>query len=126
MHHGYFSDDSEVVSDIGNKKPDILLAAMGMGRQESWLMNRVVPTGVPVSIGVGGSFDVFAGEATRAPHWMQRTGLEWLYRLLKQPSRLGRMAQLPVFLFRVVVQRLQPMQPQRMQPQRQKERQKER
>ena len=105
VHHGYFQDDSAIISDIMEKKPDILLAALGMGRQESWIRDRVNAVGVPVSIGVGGSFDVFAGEAKRAPHWMQRAGVEWLYRLIKQPSRFWRMLELPKFLIEVVLVR---------------------
>lgn len=106
VHHGFFNDDAALLEDITLKKPDILLAALGMGRQEKWIRDRVSKTGVPVSIGVGGSFDVFAGEATRAPLWMRDLGLEWLYRLIKQPSRLGRMMRLPGFLLIVLLSRL--------------------
>jgi len=106
VHHGFFRDDSELLRDIAAQKPDILLAALGMGKQEKWILDRVSEVGVPVSIGVGGSFDVFAGEAKRAPAWMCNTGLEWLYRLLKQPSRLGRMLQLPRFLLLILLSRL--------------------
>ncbi|MDT3700212.1 MAG: WecB/TagA/CpsF family glycosyltransferase [Thermincola sp.] len=105
VRHGYFQDDSAIISDILDKKPDILLAALGMGKQESWVRERVIPAGVPVSIGVGGSFDVFAGEAKRAPRWMQRAGVEWLYRLFKQPSRFWRMLELPKFLTAVIYSR---------------------
>ena len=106
VHHGFFRDDSELLRDIAAQKPDILLAALGMGKQEKWILDRVSEVGVPVSIGVGGSFDVFAGEAKRAPAWMCNTGLEWLYRLLKQPSRPGRMLQLPRFLLLILLSRL--------------------
>lgn len=105
IHHGYFQDDSQIIEDIKGKKPHILLAALGMGRQERWIREKIQSIGVPVSIGVGGSFDVFAGEAKRAPIWMQRAGLEWLYRLILQPSRIGRMLQLPKFLAEVIVSR---------------------
>ncbi len=106
LHHGYFEDDSHLISDIAEKKPDILLVALGMGRQEKWIKDRVQKTGVPVSIGVGGSFDVLAGEVKRAPVWMRKAGLEWLYRLIKQPSRFIRMLQLPRFLIAVAVSRI--------------------
>lgn len=106
VQHGYFRDDTAIINDICEKKPDILLAALGMGKQERWIRERVSTTGVPVSIGVGGSFDVFAGEAKRAPRWMQRAGLEWLHRLIKQPSRFWRMLELPKFLFKVILTRL--------------------
>ena len=103
VQHGYFSDDSDIINDIRGKKPDILLAALGMGKQEKWIAERVKAAGIPVSIGVGGSFDVFAGEAKRAPRWIQKAGLEWLYRLVRQPSRFWRMLQLPRFLFAVIM-----------------------
>ena len=108
IQHGYFTDDHEIIEDIIIKKPDILLAALGMGKQEKWIAERVEPAGVPVSIGVGGSFDVFAGEAKRAPKWVQDAGVEWLYRLLRQPSRFWRMLQLPRFLAAVLLSRLFP------------------
>lgn len=106
VHHGYFKDDAAIINDINEKKPDILLAALGMGKQERWIRERVSAAGVPVSIGIGGSFDVFAGEAKRAPQWMQRAGLEWLHRLIKQPSRFWRMLELPKFLFAVLWARI--------------------
>ncbi len=106
IEHGYFTDDTRIIEDIKASKPDILLAALGMGKQEKWIAERVQPAGVPVSIGVGGSFDVFAGEAKRAPKWIQDAGIEWLYRLIKQPSRFRRMLQLPKFLIAVLVSRI--------------------
>lgn len=106
VHHGYFKEDTEIIKDISGKKPDILLVALGMGKQEKWIRERVSSAGVPVAIGVGGSFDVFSGEVRRAPVWMQRAGVEWLYRLICQPSRIGRMLQLPKFLVAVIVSRL--------------------
>jgi len=102
---GYFEDDTAIIEDIQQKKPDIVLAGLGMGKQEKWLKERVLAAGVPVGIGVGGSFDVLAGAAKRAPGWMRRLGLEWFYRLVRQPSRFGRMLQLPRFLLAVVLSR---------------------
>lgn len=101
-HDGYFQDDTDVIAEIGRVKPDIVLAGLGMGKQEKWLKSRVLPTGVPVCIGVGGSFDVLSGRARRAPIWVQRAGLEWLFRLLKEPWRYRRMLQLPKFLLAVL------------------------
>ncbi len=106
IHHGYFKDDLQVVADISEKKPDILLVALGMGKQEKWISEHAAEIGIPVSIGIGGSFDIFAGEIKRAPEWMQKAGLEWLYRLVKQPSRFFRMLQLPRFLLAVIISRL--------------------
>ncbi len=102
IQHGYFHDDAPILDDIRRKAPEILLVALGMGKQEKWIRDRVQQSGIPVSIGVGGSFDVFAGETKRAPVWMRKAGLEWLYRLIKQPSRLGRMLKLPGFLLAVL------------------------
>lgn len=106
IHHGYFEDDSSIIEDIRQKRPDILLVALGMGKQEQWIRDRVFQTGVPVSVGVGGSFDVFSGETKRAPLWMQRKGIEWLYRLIMHPSRFRRMLQLPRFLMKVCFDRV--------------------
>lgn len=102
-HDGYFSDDGPVVADIKAKAPDILLVALGMGKQEKWVWRHKAGLGVPVSIGVGGSLDVYAGIARRAPLWMQKLGIEWLYRLLRQPSRFWRMLALPYFLALVIL-----------------------
>jgi len=101
VHHGYFKDSRPVVEAIKEAKPHVLLVALGMGKQEKWVWEYREALGVPVAIGVGGSFDVFAGKVQRAPLWMQRWGLEWLYRLLKEPWRYKRMLVLPRFLWRV-------------------------
>ncbi len=107
FHNGYFRDcEGQVLADIKAKKPQILLAALGMGFQESWINKHQANLGVPLAVGVGGSFDVFAGAAKRAPLWMQKAGIEWLYRLLKQPSRIGRMLVLPKFLIIVLLRRI--------------------
>ena len=103
-HDGYFTEDGPVLAEIKGAKPDILLVALGMGKQEKWIWRHKSDLRVPVSIGVGGSLDVYAGLVPRAPRWMQRTGLEWLYRLLRQPSRIGRMLVLPYFLLLVAAE----------------------
>ena len=94
---GYFSpeDEPKVVQEIAEAKPDILFVGLGAPRQEKWISRHMEALQVPVAIGVGGTFDVLAGRAKRAPEWMQRAGLEWLYRLLREPSRLPRMWSLP-------------------------------
>ncbi|MGI6345007.1 MAG: WecB/TagA/CpsF family glycosyltransferase [Bacillota bacterium] len=106
-HHGYFSADetSALLAEIKASKPDILLVAMGAPKQDIWLHENLSKTGAAVGIGVGGSFDILAGTAERAPLWMQRAGLEWLFRLLKEPSRIGRMLALPRFVWSVLWQR---------------------
>ena len=72
--------------------------ALGIPKQEQFIRRHFSELGVPAMFGVGGSFDVISGRLHRAPHWMQRTGLEWLYRLLQQPSRLPRLTALPRFI----------------------------
>jgi|LSQX01.1.fsa_nt_gb N-acetylglucosaminyldiphosphoundecaprenol N-acetyl-beta-D-mannosaminyltransferase len=107
-HHGYFHEDDEedIVREIHALKPCLLLVALGVPKQEKWIFRyreKLPPCAV---IGVGGSFDVLAGKLTRAPGWMQRAGLEWLYRLAKEPARIGRAAVLPAFLLQVFLQAL--------------------
>lgn len=103
VRNGFFSaeDESEIISQIKNSSPDILLAALGVPKQEKWLANHKNILNVPVSIGVGGTFDVMAGIVKRAPLWMQKAKLEWLYRAIKQPSRAGRLIALPKFVLKV-------------------------
>ena len=90
------------IADIKNADPDILLVALGVPKQEKWLYAHKQELNVPVSIGVGGSFDVMAGVMQRAPLWMQKAKLEWLFRGLKQPSRIGRLMALPKFVIEVM------------------------
>lgn len=101
-HHGFFTDSGPVLSEIEACRPDFLLVALGMGRQEKWILENQDRLPVRVAIGVGGSLDVYAGKVRRAPGIFRKLGLEWFYRLLRQPSRLGRMLVLPVFLLKVI------------------------
>lgn len=100
---GYFTPDEEpsIVAAIRAAAPDLLLVALGVPRQEKWLAKYQEATGASLSIGVGGTFDVMAGAVRRAPHWMQQAKLEWLYRGLAQPKRIGRLMALPQFVWRV-------------------------
>ncbi len=82
------SGDPAVLEAIRAAKPDILLVAFGNPKQEKWIEAHAAKLGVPVMMGVGGTFDFIAGATKRAPQWMQRTGLEWLHRLAQQPRRL--------------------------------------
>jgi N-acetylglucosaminyldiphosphoundecaprenol N-acetyl-beta-D-mannosaminyltransferase len=90
-HHGYFADEDseEICSLVRAAEPHILLVAMSSPRKEYWLSEHAADLGVPFSMGVGGSIDVAAGLTKRAPLWMQRTGLEWFYRFVQEPRRLG-------------------------------------
>ena len=100
---GYFTPTEEpaIVAAIREARPNLLLVALGVPRQEKWLAKYQEVLEVPLSIGVGGTFDVMAGVVKRAPHWMQRAKLEWLYRGLVQPQRIGRLMALPQFVWRV-------------------------
>lgn len=82
------SGDPTVIAACKAAKPDILLVAFGNPKQEKWIYRHAQELGIPVMIGVGGTFDFIAGVTKRAPQWMQRSGLEWSYRLFQQPGRL--------------------------------------
>jgi N-acetylglucosaminyldiphosphoundecaprenol N-acetyl-beta-D-mannosaminyltransferase len=103
-HHGYFSPDEEpqVIAQIKAAQPDILFVAFGIPKQEKWIAKHADELQVPICIGVGGSFDVYAGIVQRAPEWVQRLCLEWLYRTLKDPKRrLPRLLAIPKLLWLV-------------------------
>jgi N-acetylglucosaminyldiphosphoundecaprenol N-acetyl-beta-D-mannosaminyltransferase len=104
VRDGYFApaESAGIAAAIRDSKPHILLAALGVPKQEKWLAEHAAELAVPVAMGVGGTFDVMAGAARRAPLWMQRAGLEWLYRLGCEPRRIGRMMALPRFVLRVM------------------------
>ena len=90
-HHGYFADEKsvEISALIREAEPHILLVAMTSPRKEYWLAEHAADLGVPFSMGVGGSIDIVAGVTKRAPASMQRLGLEWFYRFVQEPRRLG-------------------------------------
>jgi len=104
-HHGYFSKEEEqqVIDDINLRKPQFLFVAMGAPKQEKWIFKHKDELEVKVSMGVGGSLDVLSGEVKRAPKTFRNLGLEWLYRLVTQPSRIVRMMALPVFVLKVLI-----------------------
>jgi N-acetylglucosaminyldiphosphoundecaprenol N-acetyl-beta-D-mannosaminyltransferase len=90
--NGYFTtaEADSVAEEIRRSGADLLFAAMGSPRQDIWIPSHIVATGVRFALGVGGSFDHLSGRSRRAPKWMQRAGLEWLFRLLMEPRRLWR------------------------------------
>ena len=102
---GYFQDDAPVLEKINAASPDLLLVCLGAPKQEKWMRKNAGKLSVGLMIGAGGSMDVFAGTAERAPERWQRAGLEWLYRLLKEPKRIGRMMVLPKFLLCVIMKK---------------------
>jgi N-acetylglucosaminyldiphosphoundecaprenol N-acetyl-beta-D-mannosaminyltransferase len=79
-----------VVEQVRDAHPDILFVGMPSPRKEYWLADNLQRLGVPFSMGIGGSFDVYAGRVKRAPAWMQRAGLEWLFRFGQEPRRMWR------------------------------------
>jgi N-acetylglucosaminyldiphosphoundecaprenol N-acetyl-beta-D-mannosaminyltransferase len=97
--------DDETRAAVARARPDLLLVAYGAPKQELWIERNARGLGVPVSIGVGGAFDFLAGRVPRAPAWMRRFGIEWLFRLIRQPWRARRMAVLPGFALLVLRQR---------------------
>jgi len=101
--NGFFKpeDEPDIVAAIKAAKPDLLLVALGVPKQEKWLAKYMKELGVPVAIGVGGTFDVMAGVMKRAPLWMQKAKLEWLFRGMMQPKRAGRLMALPKFVLKV-------------------------
>lgn len=96
------SADEETVSLIRAHRTQVLLVAFGAPKQELWIDRLKDRVGAAVGIGVGGAFDYLTGRVPRAPVWMRRAGLEWLYRLLHQPWRVRRMAVLPVYAVKVL------------------------
>ena len=87
-----------MVEDVRQSGADAVFVCLGAPKQEKWIAQNGGATGARLLVGLGGSLDVFAGEVKRAPEVFQKLGLEWFYRLCCQPSRIGRMAKLPLFL----------------------------
>ncbi|MBN1402155.1 MAG: WecB/TagA/CpsF family glycosyltransferase [Anaerolineae bacterium] len=96
------AEEDEIVARVQAARPDFLFVAYGAPRQDLWIHRNLGRLGVPVCMGVGGTLDFIAGVVPRAPLWMREHGLEWLYRLIIQPSRWRRMLALPHFVVRVV------------------------
>lgn len=99
--NGYFSEaeNDAVVADIAASNADILFVAMGSPKKEYWLARNLENLKVPFCMGVGGSFDVYAGYARRAPRWIQKIGMEWFFRFIQEPRRLWRRYVFDNFVF---------------------------
>ena len=102
---GYFQDDAPVVEKIRRSGADAVFVCLGAPKQEFWMARNGGATGAGLLVGLGGCLDVFSGNTKRAPAIFCRIGLEWFYRLLCQPSRIGRMMKLPLFLLHVMGER---------------------
>ncbi len=103
-HHGYFrkDQDEEIARLVGEAKPDVLFVAMGIPRQEKFIMATKHLHQAKVAMGVGGSFDVYSGRVKRAPKVFQRLSLEWLWRLASNPKKISKVAALPRFVLMVL------------------------
>lgn len=106
--NGYFSEEEEedIIGHINSSNADILLVALGAPKQEKWIHRHKDKLKVKICIGVGGTLDVFAGKASLAPEFFRKNGLEWLYRLYKEPWRYKRMLDLPRFILLAVGARI--------------------
>jgi N-acetylglucosaminyldiphosphoundecaprenol N-acetyl-beta-D-mannosaminyltransferase len=96
------SDDAETLRLIHDHHTQVLLVAFGHPKQELWIDRLKNRLGVAVAVGMGGAYDYLTGRVPRAPAWMRNAGLEWSYRLVKQPWRARRMAVLPVYAIKVL------------------------
>jgi N-acetylglucosaminyldiphosphoundecaprenol N-acetyl-beta-D-mannosaminyltransferase len=107
-HHGYFDDtnEKEVLEQIKHSRRDILFVGLGAPRQEFWAAKHYQDLGVPVTMVIGGSLDAISGRVKRAPVVFQKLGIEWLYRLAKEPKRWKRQLKLVEFMLMVVKRRL--------------------
>ena len=95
-------EEVKILEMVREARPHILFVAYGAPQQDLWVRRNLNRLGVPVAMGVGGAFDFISGRAERAPRWMQRLGLEWLHRLIKEPWRWRRMLALPKFVWLVI------------------------
>jgi N-acetylglucosaminyldiphosphoundecaprenol N-acetyl-beta-D-mannosaminyltransferase len=96
-------DEADIAARIRSSTADILLVAYGAPKQDKWIARNIERTGVAVAIGIGGSLDFIVGTQKRAPQWMQRAGIEWLYRLVREPWRWRRQLALPRFVWQVLI-----------------------
>ena len=96
--NGYEKDEQKIIDAINKSNADIVFVALGSPKQENWILNNKEKINAKIFQGVGGSFDVISGNIKRAPKWMQKIGLEWLYRLIKEPKRIFRQIKLFKFL----------------------------
>ena len=99
------AEETAIVDRVRAAHPDVLFVAYGAPEQDLWIARNQARIGVPVALGIGGAFDFICGRTKRAPAWVQRLGLEWLHRLVREPWRWRRQLALPRFVLRVLVGR---------------------
>lgn len=104
IRDGFFKskDESAIVAEIAAARTDVLFVAVGIPKQEKWIKANVAATGARLAMGVGGSFDAFAGVVKRAPKAVQRIHLEWLWRTLSNPKKIKKAVTLPIFAWMVL------------------------
>ncbi len=102
---GYFRDDADAVRTINDARADVVFVCLGAPKQERFMHDHCGELNVRLMIGLGGTLDGIAGTVKRAPKWMIRLQLEWLYRLIREPRRFGRMLRLPKFVFAALKKR---------------------
>ena len=103
---GYFQDEAPVIAKINASGADALFVCLGAPKQEQFMVQHQQELHVHLMAGLGGSLDAFAGTVQRAPAWMIRLNLEWLYRLIREPKRFRRMLRLPKYLWAVMLKRI--------------------
>ena len=103
---GYFQDEAPVIAKINASGADALFVCLGAPKQERFMVQHRQELHVQLMAGLGGSLDAFAGTVQRAPAWMIRLNLEWLYRLIREPKRFRRMLRLPKYLWAVMLKRI--------------------
>ena len=103
-HDGYFDSEEEknIINDINEKTPNVLFVCLGSPKQEKWIYDHLSDLDINVAMGLGGCLDVYAGNVKRAPQIFINLGLEWFYRLIKEPKRFFRMLALPKFMLTVL------------------------
>lgn len=108
FRNGYFEESEipEIIKQINDSKAEILLVGLGAPKQEKWIHKYAGQLNSKVIMGIGGAIDVFAGNAALAPEFMRKAGLEWLFRLIKEPGRYKRMLDLPRFMILTFKKRL--------------------
>ena len=99
---GYFNDEAAEVAKINAAHADVVFVCLGSPKQELFIRDHIHELDVKMMIGLGGTLNAFSGKTKRAPQWMIRLNLEWLYRLIKEPRRIGRMMRLPKFILTVI------------------------
>lgn len=103
--NGYERDTKKIIDNINNSGANVLFVALGSPKQELFISKNINDINCNILLGVGGSFDVISGKKKRAPRWMRKKGLEWLYRLIKEPKRFFRQTKIISFIFEVIIEK---------------------